>query len=110
MTEDIRADIEMVFFALLMLGSMAAVIIWDANSVNRTKKAPETEEHSALKCVVTPLEEPPANCLPPWPDEAQTDEVRPDDGILPEIPCEPQEIEIKPGMYYDHIPEEFKVH
>lgn len=96
MTEDIRANIGMAFFALLVLGSMVAVIIWDTNTATGTK-ATEPEEHSVLKCVVTPLREPPANCLPPVPD----------DDITPEIPCEPESVEPEPGIEYDAIPSEF---
>jgi hypothetical protein len=104
MTEETRANLGIAFFALWMIGTMAAVIYWDVNTTQRaTNDAPD--EHSTLKCVVEPIK---ANCLPPGPDEAQPLQ---DDGITPEVPGEPpEEVEVTPGILCDHIPDEYLYH
>lgn len=118
MTDDIRANIGMAFFAVFVFGTMAVVILWDMNMCHKPTKETREEQvtKEVLRAVMKPIvkSEPVANCLPfePEPEGDGKLQSKEDDGITPEIPCEPPLIEDLDlsGVYFDWTPEETHTH
>ena len=66
MSEETRANLGMAFFVLFFIGMMSAVVYWDMAICHKPEAAaPKAQqERGELEVVITPIVEPPANCLP----------------------------------------------
>jgi len=89
MTEETRANLGIAIFTIICLGAMIAVMLYDSYGYQQTvNKAEEAQQECELKCVITPIVEPPANCLPAE-----------DEPLIEELDLSGIEFDYTPGNY-----------